>query len=131
MRIGVSPVSMQRASCEKVQSSCAIFILISRCTRLIFVRLYSVFSAFAHTGTPYDIKGSIAPCKIILIALSLSPHAILADLDSAWISLVHLSVICSMFWSKVNFSGLCECVCLYVSVCVCVIVCVYFFADCR
>ena len=63
------------------------------CTLTYFAVLYSFLIASINTGTAYSSCGSIAPLYIVFKASCLSLQIILADLDNAFINLVHLSVL--------------------------------------
>ena len=63
------------------------------CTLVSFALLYSFSIESIHTGAAYSNCGNIAPLYIIFSASWLSPQLILADLDRAFINLVHLAVI--------------------------------------
>jgi hypothetical protein len=66
--------------------------VISLCTLPYIALLHSLLMASTHTGATYSSFGSIAPLYIVLNASCLSLELILADLDDAFISLVHLSL---------------------------------------
>jgi hypothetical protein len=68
----------------------AILKLINLCTLMYLALLHSLLIDSTHTGAAYKICGSMAPLYIVFNASCLSPHLIVADLDSAFISLVHL-----------------------------------------
>jgi len=78
-----------------------LFLDISCCCYVVLCNnlLHSLLMDSVHTVAAYSRCGSIAPLFIVFSASCLTPQAILADLDSAFISSVHLPVmyfICSL-----------------------------------
>jgi len=90
---GISHVNIQSASRDIVCYALAILKLIILCTLKYFAVLYSFLIASIDTGTAYSSCGSIAPLYIAFSDSCLSLPIILAELDNAFISLVHLSMM--------------------------------------
>jgi len=76
-----------------VRYALSILKLIILCILTYFAVFYSFLIASIDTGTAYSSCGSIAPLYIVFRASCLSLQLILAELDNAFISLVHLSVM--------------------------------------
>ena len=81
----------------------AILKMISLCTLMYLALLHSLLIDSIHTGAAYSIFGSMAPLYIVFIASCLSPQLIVADLDNAFISLVHLSLMYCICSLNLNF----------------------------
>ena len=97
--MGVVFATMQRTSLDVVQNALAILNFISLCALIYFFLLRAHFIAPSQTGAPYINSGKIAPSYIVLRTLCLRPHVSLADLERAYISVVHFVaayVICSL-----------------------------------
>ena len=91
--MGVNPVRMQSASWKMVRCALAILKVISLCTLTYLALLHSFLMDSIHTGAACSSCGSIAPLYIVFSASCFSPQLIVADLDNAFISLVHQSVM--------------------------------------
>ena len=102
MSIGVKPVRMQNASWDIVRYALAIIKLISLCTLTYLVLLHFFIMDSTHTGAAYSSCGSIEPLYIVFSASCFSPQFNLADLDNAFINLVHLSVMYFMCSLNLN-----------------------------
>ena len=79
----------------------------SLCTLMYLALLYFLFIDSNHTGAAYSSCGNIAMFYIIFKASCPSLQLILAELDSAFISLVHLSVayfVCSLNLNSLSIS---------------------------
>ena len=78
--------------------------LIILCILTYFAVLYWFLISSIRTGTAYSSCGSIPPLYIAFRASCLRLQLILAELDDAFISFVHLSVMNFVCYVNLNFS---------------------------
>ena len=95
----------------------AILKLISLYTLTYFALLLSFLMASIHADAVYRSYGSIALLCIVFSVSCLSPQLIFADLDDAFIGLVHLSVMYFMFSVNLNLLSIIMPKCFILSTC--------------